>query len=46
MHYFGDPAELSSKELSEIQGNLQLIGYSFSDMTKSYYPREKKNNQK
>ena len=46
MHYFGDPAELSGKELSEIQGNLQLIGYSFSDMTKSYYPREKKNNKK
>lgn len=41
-HYFGDPAELTDSEKLEIQQNLQLIGYTFSDQVKAYYPRMKK----
>jgi len=37
MHYFGDPAELTPEDKKEIQTNLQLIGYTFSEQTKSYY---------
>jgi len=42
-HYFGDPSELTRDEKVEIQQNLQLIGYQFSEQTKSYYPKMKQN---
>ena len=41
MHYFGDPAELSPEDRQEIQTNLSLIGYNFSEQTKAYYSKLK-----
>ena len=41
MHHFGDPAELSPEDRQEIQTNLSLIGYNFSEQTKAYYSKLK-----